>query len=164
MYPSSNCFLRDAAHWGFWPDGSVLGPGDPPEQWATAIATVRRDIPFMQTGTEAYTWDDRYAVWNLFITADGMAAVEVRGRDGRVHISTESCCHDTEGSNAWTTMWVADLVQGDLAASQWVLWPAFDGQAPMDPLIRDDRAMWVHRHTHDPVAPIGGLRDVVSGN
>ncbi|MGU3293001.1 hypothetical protein [Williamsia sp. M5A3_1d] len=164
MYPSLNCFFHDAAHWGFWPDGSVVGPGVPPEHWAAAITTVRADVPFLQTGEEAYCWDDRDAVWNLFISADGMAAVEVRGPDGRAHIYTESSCHTVDADEPDTTVWVADLVQGDLAASQWVLWPAFDGQAPMDPLVLHGRAVWVHRHTREPIAPIGGLQGLVSGS
>lgn len=158
MHPPINDYFIDAAHWAYWPDGSITGPGVPPQRWTTAIAVVRRDVPYMQTGQQADVWDVAATVWNLFIANDGHVAIEVRDAGGRVLIYTENPDDAVDRTDASTIGWVADLVQGDFAASDWVLWPALEGQPPMDPALVDGRAMWVDRRTREPVVPVGELQ------
>jgi hypothetical protein len=115
----------------------------------------------MQTGDAANAWNDGDNVWNLFFFDTGSVTVEVRDGEGRLHVYTENAVHDEWLSDASSVaVWVADLVQGDLAASQWVLWPAEPGAAPFDPVVMDGEAVWVRRRTHNVVAPIGGLSSI----
>lgn len=164
MYPPINEYFADAAHWVYWPDGSITGPGVPPQRWTIAIATVRRDVPFMQTGERANAWDVATSVWNLFISDDDHVAIEIRDTGGRALIYTENPDDVAGRSEASTIDWVADLVQGDFAAHEWVLWPALEGRPPMDPTVVDGRAMWVDHRTREPVVPIGELEAYALGS
>lgn len=158
MHPPNNNHFKDAAHWAFWPDGSVTGRGVPPQRWMAAIAVVRRDVPYMQTGRRANAWDVATSVWHLYIADHGPVAIEVRDSDGRARIYTENPDTVADRTGVSTIVWVADLVQGDFAASDWVLWPALEGHPPMDPTVVDGRAVWVARRTREPVVSIGELR------
>lgn len=152
-------FREDQAvlSWRFaLPRGAVKIYDDPgfaaPDAWLAAIAAVARDLRCRQYGRE---FDVDWLMWELSVFDDWSVGVagQARGLGGfglRSFVSTL----DTPAAEA--TVWIADMVQTDLAGYESIQWPS-RGKRMLEPRLAGGDAVWIDTESGKSVAAIGGL-------
>jgi len=153
--PLRDWLNEDALVWRF-PLFEQAPKTDAPEAWVAAFGAVARDLQCLRYG-RAVTLDG--LLWELivndeyYVIAGWHRPEEYVGDVGGFGIG-HGLVMDAPVNEA--TVWVADVVQNELAGYEFVQWPS-EGKHPLLPRLREQRPVWANPHTEDIVAPIGEL-------
>lgn len=119
-------------------------PTDVPDEWARALAAVAVDLRCRRQG-RAITFDG--VQWELTVSAEwvsiGMATLTNDSDLGGFSIGRNYALETTPEQ---ATVWVAEVVQEELAGYEFVQWPS-DGWRLLAPELRDTEAVWVDPST-----------------
>ncbi|ORB34700.1 hypothetical protein BST41_30370 [Mycolicibacterium porcinum] len=125
-----------------------------PAEWAAAVAAVTRDLGCRRNG-RAVSLES--VEWTLAVFSDGSVAIGFATTADDADLSAFSVGRGfaLEATCAQAMVWVASVVQDELAGYEFVQWPS-DGSRLYAPDLIDGTAVWVD-HAGRVIAPIGAL-------
>ncbi|MBF6216152.1 hypothetical protein IU487_34730 [Nocardia puris] len=125
---------------------------DPPQDWVAAVVAVARDLRCWRFGREI---DPQRLLWELSVGGEYSMRV---GWSTGAGVGGFAVGHGLplDASRCAAAVWVADVVQAELAGYEFVQWPS-RGRHLLSPRQIDDSAVWIDPHTDAVVAQIGDL-------
>lgn len=156
--PIQDPWHRDSLVWRFMLDERGADfyehPGlDLPPAWMSAVEVVARDLHCHRYGRPVQV--DRL-IWEFMIDGDYFVAIGWQGPRLGGFSRGEGLTMDASFEDA--SVWVADVVQTELAGYEFIQWPSL-GRHLFLPRLRDGRAVWIDPHTDTAVAHIGKLSE-----
>ena len=132
-------------------------PGEVPDEWIAALAAIVRDLRCRRYG-RVVSFDG--LEWELAVTSEGWVHIGMARLPGDADLNPFSIGrgYTLETTTAQAIVWVAEVVQGELAGYEFVQWPS-DGRRLLTPSLRGGDAVWIDPSTSSIVSAIGALCD-----
>ncbi|MGY4646459.1 hypothetical protein [Mycobacterium sp. URHB0021] len=130
-------------------------PSGAPDEWVAALAAVALDLRCRRHGREVSLSG---VDWELTVMSEGWVSI------GMVTVADDTDLykfsigrgHALETTTAQAMVWVAEVVQEELAGYEFVQWPS-DGPRLLTADLRVCDAVWIDPSTDDVVSNIGAL-------
>ena len=132
-------------------------PTEVPDEWVAALTAVTLDLRCRRHG-RAVSLDG--LEWALTVFSQGWVSIGMATLTDDADLGAFSMGRGfaLETTPAQAMVWVASVVQDELAGYEFVQWPS-DGWRLLDPELRDGEAVWVDPSSDSVVSPIGAWCD-----
>jgi hypothetical protein len=139
--------------WRIPPDGHAQD--DVPDQWVAGVEAVGRDLGCRRYG-RAVSFEG--VEWELTVMSGGWVSIGMvtLADDADLYQFSIGRGYALETTPAQAMVWIAEVVQDELAGYEFVQWPS-DGWRLLTPELRNGEAVWVDPSTDNVVSQIGAL-------